>query len=215
MWYCVDWRWSRNRLRRRRRWRKQALQGAGPDMAFGRGSGKFRAEQAFYAANQFLRLKGFADQFIGFHGDGLVGDGFVDDPGHQDDGNGAEFGMLLDLRADGVAVLIGHDDIGDDDIRRILFELRERRGGIGAGDDVEALATESNLDDFAHGGAVVDEIDRGRAFRRRIGHRWDGHCFAHSASLSAMSRVLSSNSRMASSMRSVALRSTVCCVEVL
>jgi len=35
-------------------------------MAFERGSGKFRAEQAFYAANQFLRLKGFADQFIGF-----------------------------------------------------------------------------------------------------------------------------------------------------
>src|SRR6266446_9367300 len=218
MWYCVGWRRSRNRLRRRRRWRrwrKQALQRAGPDMAFERGSGKFRAEQAFYAANQFLRLKGFADQFIGFHGDGLVGDGFVDDTGHQDDRNRAEFRVLLDLRADGVAVLVRHDDVGDDGIRRILGELREGRGGIGAGDDVEALAAKSNLDDFAHGGAVVNEIHRGRALRGRIGQGGYGQGFAHSASLSAMSRAPSSNSRMASSMRSVALRSTVCCGEVL
>src|SRR5712692_6854446 len=123
--------------------------------------------------------------------------------------------MLLDLGANGVAVLTGHDDVGDHGIGRILRELRKSGGGVAAGDDVDALAAKSNLDDFAHGGAVVNEIDRGRALCGRIGQGRYGHCFAHSASLSAMSRAPSSNSRIASSMRSVALRSTVCCVELL
>src|SRR6266404_8058449 len=123
--------------------------------------------------------------------------------------------MLLDLGTNGVAVLIGHDDVGDHGIGRILRELRERGGGVATRDDVDAFTAESDLDDFAHGGAVVNEIDRGRALCGRIGQGRYGHCFAHSASLSAMSRLLSSNSRMASSMRSVALRSTVCCEELL
>src|SRR5258707_12865605 len=113
--------------------------------------------------------------------------------------------------------------IDDSATMREVIKIAFRRESINvitcadaaAGDDVDALAAKGNLDDFAHGGAVVDEIDRGRALRGRIGQGRDGHCFAHSASLSAMSRVLSSNSRMASSMRSVALRSTVCCVELL
>ena len=134
--------------------------------------------------------------------------------------------MLLDLGADGVAVLIGHDDVGDDHVGAVLFELGECGSGVGAGDDVDVLAAERDFDDFAHGGAVVNEIDGGRAlgfyrravlrfavtFRRcrRHGHQFI-HRVAHRASVSAMSRAVSSYSRMASSMRSVAERRTVRC----
>ena len=126
-------------------------------------------EQTFHAADQFLRLKGFADQFVGVDGDGFVGDGFVDDAGHEDYRDVAELRMLLDLGADGVAVGVGHDDVGDDGVRGILFELREGRSGVGAGDDVDALAAESDLDDFAHGGGVVDEVDGGSALGLAVG----------------------------------------------
>jgi len=83
--------------------------------------------------------------------------------------------VLLDLGADRVAVLIRHDHVGDDRVGRILLELRERGSGVGAGDDVEVLAPESDLDDFAHGRGVVDEIDGGRAFCRGVGELWNGH----------------------------------------
>src|SRR5437899_51821 len=103
--------------------------------------------------------------------------------------------MLLDVAADGVAVLVGHDDVGDDDVGAMLLELGESGGGIGAGDDVVVLAAESDFDDFAHGGGVVDEIDGGRAFgfgrgaagfvTVQFGDGRKGHGFAHRASLSA------------------------------
>src|SRR5262249_49552690 len=129
----------------------------------------------------------------------------------------AEIGMLLDVRADGVAVLVGHDDVGDDDVGAMLGELREGGRGVGAGDDVIVLAAECNFDDFAHGGGVVDEINGGRALGVFIfvgrdyafGDRRKWHKFPHSPSVSAVSRADSSNSRMASSIRSVAERKTV------
>src|ERR1700682_309303 len=215
MWHSLHRRWSGNGRGWRCRRRKQSLQRTGADMAFGCWPGKLCSEQTFHAADEFLRLKGFADKFVSLHGDGLVRNSFVHHSGHQDDRNRAVFRVLLDLRADRVAVLVRHDDVGYDRIGRIVRELPERGSGVAASDYVDALAAESNLDDFAHGGAVVDEIDRGRALRGRIGQGRYGHCFAHEPSLSAMSRAPSSNSRMASSMRSVELRSTVCCVEVL
>ena len=75
--------------------------------------------------------------------------------------------VLLDELADFVAVFVRHDDVGDHGIRRGLAELRERRGGVGAGDDVNILLAEGDLDHFAHGGAVVDEIDGGSARSRQ------------------------------------------------
>src|SRR5580658_4774277 len=123
--------------------------------------------------------------------------------------------MLFDLAANGVAVLVGHDHVGDHDVGLILFELGERGRGIRASNYVDALTAESDLDDFAHRRAVIDEINRGRSLRFRFVQRWNSHRFAHCASLSAMSRAPSSNSRMASSIRSVADRSTVRCGEVV
>jgi len=57
--------------------------------------------------------------------------------------------------------------------RRILHELRE---AVAASPhvNVDALAAKSNLDDFAHGGAIVNKIDRGVRFAdasaREYGH---------------------------------------------
>src|SRR5207245_11670288 len=109
----------------------------------------------------------------------------------------------------GIAVRVRQDDGGNDNVRWILVKLRHRRRRICARDDVETLAPERDLDDFAHGGAVIDEIDGRRLFCRRVRQRENGHRFAHCASLSAVSREDSSTSRMASSMRSVAERKTV------
>src|SRR5262249_36761657 len=60
---------------------------------------------------------------------------------------------------------------------------------------VDVLAAEGNLDDLAHGGAVVDEVDGGSA-----------HC---KKPPSESFCVASSSSRSASSINSVAERSTV------
>src|ERR1043166_5274910 len=89
--------------------------------------------------------------------------------------------MLLDLTAHGVAVLIGHDDIGDDGVGRILIKLRDGGGGVAKCDHGNIFAAEGDLDDFAHGGTVVDEIDGwstlGRSTRFSNGRKGDG--FAH------------------------------------
>ena len=142
-------------------------------------------EQIADAADEFLGLKRFAHELVGLDSDGAIGDGFVDYAGHENDGSFGELRILFDLAADGVAILIGHDDIRDDDIGRMLFELVERGGGVGAGDDKNIFAAKGDLDDFAHGGAVIDEID-GRGLlglgRTERGHRSG---FAHRASLSA------------------------------
>src|SRR5437588_995566 len=108
--------------------------------------------------------------------------------------------MGLDVLADFVAIFVRHDDVTDDDVRTPLFELAERAGCVTVGDDVDVFATECNLDHLAHGGAVVNEIDRG--------------CCAHDAppvanSLSSLPSFSSSSLRNASSMRSVAERKTV------
>lgn len=86
------------------------------------------------AADEFLGLKRFADKFVGLDGDGAIGDGFVDYAGHENDGSFGELRILFDLAANRVAILIRHDDIRDDDIRWMLFELVERGGGVGASD---------------------------------------------------------------------------------
>ena len=94
-------------------------------------------QQVFNPRDQLLGLKRLANEFIRLHGHGLFGDRLVHDAGHQDDGSAAETLVLLDPAADGVTVLIGHDDVGDDRIRRILLEQRQplarpgcRRGAI-------------------------------------------------------------------------------------
>ena len=108
--------------------------------------------------------------------------------------------MLLDVLADFIAVFVGHDDVGDDHVGPGLFDLGEGAGSIMAGDDVDVLAAEGDLDDLAHGGAVVNEID--------------GGCRTHSEPPADISFSPSSSSRRASSMSSVAERSTVRVVAV-
>src|SRR5258708_19207641 len=146
---------------------------------------RFWLEKIAYAGDQILRLKRFANQFIRADRDRFVGDAFVDHAGHQNHWRFAELRMLLDLAADRVAVLIGHDDVGDDRIGRVLLKLRNRGGGVAGGDHRDVFAAESDLDDFAHGGAVVDKIDGVRALCGRVGLRrcgWELDGLAHSTS---------------------------------
>src|SRR6185312_17208682 len=114
-----------------------------------------------HTGDEVLRLKWFADEFISFYGEGALGYGTVDHAGHQDDRRAAEVGMLFDELTDLVAVFVWHDDVTDDDVRAALFKLTEGAGCVTVGDDVDVFATEGDLDHLAHGGAVVNEIDRG------------------------------------------------------
>src|SRR5690242_17212396 len=123
--------------------------------------------------------------------------------------------MLFDLAADGITVLVRHDHVRDNHIRLVLFELRQSGRRVRASDHIDALSAKRDLDDFAHRGAVIDKIHRGYALRFGFLQRWNSHCFAHSASLSAILCAPSSYSRMASSIKSVADRSTVRCGEVV
>src|SRR4029077_9384126 len=152
--------------------------------------------------------KRLADEFVGFDGHGFIGDGFVYHTGHENHGDVTELCVLLDLGANGVAVGVGHDHVGDDGVRRILFELREGRSGVGAGNNVKIFATESDLDDFAHGGGVVDEIDGGSALGLTVGERRKDHGFAHGSSLSGLSE--SSESTTCSCWMSSALLESEC-----
>src|ERR1041384_6279794 len=147
-----------------------------------------------HTGDEILGLEWFADQFIGFHRECFIGDGFVDHARHQDDGCLAEAGMLFDVLTDLIAILVGHDHVGDDHVGALLLDLHESGGGIVAGDHVDVLAAERDLDDFAHGGPVIDEI-----YGRSGGHSYwppsDESCSSPS-----------STSRSASSMSSVAER---------
>src|SRR5580700_3421296 len=171
-------------------------------------------QQTLNPANQLLRLKRLANQLVRLHRYGLVRYALVYDAGHQHHGNSAVFRVLLDLAANGVAVLIRHNHVGDHDVRLVLLKLSQCGSGVGASDDVDVLTAKRDLDDFTHGRAVIDKINRRYPLRFRFLQRWNNHRLAHSASLSAMSRDPSSYSRMASSIRSVADRNTVRCGEL-
>src|SRR5258708_3471736 len=72
--------------------------------------------------------------------------------------------MVLDELANVIAVLAGHDYVGDHNGRLRALDLDQRRLRVVAGDHVNVLAAEGDLDHLAHGCAVVNEINsRGRA----------------------------------------------------
>src|SRR5580700_2256094 len=96
--------------------------------------------------------------------------------------------MLLDLAANGVAVLVRHNHVRDHNVRLVLLKLRQSGRCVRASDYIDVLAPKSDLDDFTHGCAVVDKINRWCSLCFRFVQRWDSHRLAHSASLSAMSR---------------------------
>src|SRR5579863_5188572 len=96
------------------------------------------------------------------------------------------------MAANRVAILVRHDDVGDDHVGRVFRELPERRGRIRASDHVNILAAKCDLDDFAHGGAVIDKINGRRFLDLRFAERRHGDYFAHWTSSLAMARSASS-----------------------
>src|SRR5271165_622271 len=95
--------------------------------------------------------------------------------------------MLLNLAAHRKAILVRHDHVGDHHVGSVLLELRNRRLRIAARDHVEIFPSEGNLDYFAHGRAVIDEIHRGLARVLRFSGRGNQQGLAHCASSFAKS----------------------------
>jgi hypothetical protein len=145
------------------------------------------AQKILHPANQFLRLKGFSDQFVGLHRYGAIGDILVDHTGHENHGCLAIQWALLNLAAHGIAVLVRHDYVRNDHVGRMLLKLRKRGRSVGTGNHVNVFAAKSDLDDFAHRRAVINEIDIGSVLRFRFAERGHGDGLAHRASLSARS----------------------------
>src|SRR6478752_7516128 len=103
--------------------------------------------------------------------------------------------MRLDMLADVIAVLVRHDHVRNHNVRPGRFDLGQRRGGIMTGDNVNVFPAEGDLNDLTHGRTVINEIDSGDR--------------AHLKPPSPLSCADSSSSRRASSISSVAERSTV------
>src|SRR6478609_10977259 len=103
--------------------------------------------------------------------------------------------MRLDMLADVVAVLVRHDHVCNHNVRVRGFDLFQRDRGVMAGDNVNVFPAEGDLDYLTHGRTVVNEIDSGDR--------------AHLKPPSPLSCADSSSSRSASSISSVAERSTV------
>src|ERR1700678_825630 len=106
--------------------------------------------------------------------------------------------MLFDELAKLVAVFIRHDDVTDDGVRNGLGEQGDRRGDVGTGDDIKIFAAKCDLYDFAHSGAVVNEINIRHVTRLR------NIRVTHVNSFSGNSCCASSYSRIASSNKSIA-----------
>src|SRR3954462_6643005 len=103
--------------------------------------------------------------------------------------------MRLDVLANVVAILVRHDYVGDHDVRPGGFDFSQRRRRIMAGHHVDVLPPEGDLDYLAHGRTVVNKVDSGIR--------------SHQKPPSIESCAASSSSRRASSISSVADRSTV------
>src|SRR5579864_2203268 len=183
-----------------------------------RSADRFRIQQVFDARDQLLRLKWFANKFVGLDGNGLLRDGSIHHSRHQYDRCFAQLRILLNKPANFVTVFVGHDDVRNNCVGDGTGKLRQGGCGIMTGDHVNGLATERNLDDFAHGRAVIDEIYGWNAFGgndRRLAHGRSNSDFSGTTwspdrgMLSASPSASSSSSRMASSMRSVDERNTV------
>ena len=78
----------------------------------------------------------------------------------QDDGNVGEPGGFFDVLRDLVAVLAGHADVGQHDVRRRGVEARDRLVAVADRDDLDVLVRERQLDDALNGDAVVGEEER-------------------------------------------------------
>ena len=112
--------------------------------------------------NQILRLERFADELVGLYSERLLCHRAVHDARHQDDRYTSELWMLLDVLTDFVSVFIGHDDVANNNVGDVGIHHADRTGSIVTGDDVDILSPEGDLNDFAHGGAIVDEINHWR-----------------------------------------------------
>ena len=120
-------------------------------------------------------------QFVGFHGldeEGVAAEGlgklavfFVDvGSGIEDEGDGAEGGVVLPGAAQGEAVHFGHEDVGDDQVRFARPGDFEGIEAVGGGIDGKTGTLEDGIEIGEVGGNVVGDQNafavHGRKLRR-------------------------------------------------
>src|SRR5206468_121350 len=86
----------------------------------------FVFNQLFDFVNQALRLEWFGHDGIASGFVGTVGIKRLKGSCQQNDRNGSEFGVRFHVLTDFVAVLLGHDDVREDDVRPHVRELLDR-----------------------------------------------------------------------------------------
>src|SRR5581483_5405521 len=116
-------------------------------------------EQMLHSRDQVLRLKWFAYKFVCLHRKGLFCDGAIHHARHQNHRRAVQLGMLLDALTDFVAILVGHDHVGDHNVGSLLLDVGQSGGRVGIRDHVDVLTPKRDLDYLAHGGTVVDEYN--------------------------------------------------------
>src|SRR5690242_16298547 len=76
-----------------------------------------------HSRDQVLRLKWFAYKFVCLHRKGLFCDGAIHHARHQNHRRAVQLGMLLDALTDFVAILVGHDHVGDHNVGSLLLDV--------------------------------------------------------------------------------------------
>ena len=114
-------------------------------------------DELFDLVNQALRFKrlchhGIASSFIG-----AIGIEWLECAGQQNHGNGSKFGMRLHELADFVAVFLGHDDVGQDDVRAHFRKFLDGFVAVIDGCDLVIAVGEGQLNDLLNGDAVIRE----------------------------------------------------------
>ena len=145
----------------------------------GGGGGALGGVELRHGAEQLLLGERLGEVVLGAHhaAAGLVEHAVLG--GQHDHRHVVEARVALDDGAGLVAVQAGHQDVAEDDLRRVVVDLRERVEAVLGQDDLVAALAQEDLGAAPDGVAVVDDQHaggrqgrgRGAGSRRGIAHR--------------------------------------------
>ena len=114
-------------------------------------------DQFLDLVNEALGLERLGDHGIAAGFVSAIGIEGFEGAGQKDDRDVPVIGMRLDEFADLVAVLLRHDDVGEDDVGAHFGQFLDRPGTIVDGCDLVVAVGKGQLDDFLDGDTVVSE----------------------------------------------------------
>ena len=116
-------------------------------------------EDRFHFAKQLVGVERLRHDRIAAEPFGPLTVERLERPGEQDDRDARGRRVLLDLLADLVAVLLGHHDVGENEIGRVLPRFLESEPAVRDARQQIFGVGEHQLDDFLNGQAVVGHED--------------------------------------------------------